>query len=127
MADLLYCHAIGRLGRAPETAISQRSGKQFVKFTIAVNKPVIQGQAKTDSQTTWIYVAVFDHNLVQLASSLTVGTLVYVAGNLSVTVKNGKTWLDMIAHSVIVLRNGRSEHRPDEPGDDGGFGDPTPF
>jgi len=127
MADLLYCHAIGRLGRAPETVISQRSGKQFVKFNIAVNRPAHQGHANTETQTTWIYVAVFDPNLVQLASSLTVGTLVYVGGNLSVTVKNDKTWLDMIAHSVIVLRNGRSEHKPDEPGHDGGFGDPTPF
>lgn len=115
---------IGRLTRDPDTRHIPESGMAVATFTVAIDRPVKQGQEK---KTDFPRVTVFGRQAENCEKFLAKGRLVGVQGRIqtgSYTNKNGQTvyTTDVVADRVEFLEwgSGKKEGQQ-EPGIPQGF------
>jgi single-strand DNA-binding protein len=93
----------GNLGRDAETRRTQ-GGDAVTSFSVAVEDR--QGKEK---RTIWFDVSIWGKRGEALASYLTKGTRVAVAGDLSTREHEGKTYLSVRADQVTLLGGGSGQ------------------
>jgi single-strand DNA-binding protein len=99
------CKFVGNIGNAPELK-SSTSGKEYAKFSIAVNKYWYNSENEKQEKTTWISVTVWG-KLAAIVATFEKGTRVFVAGELSTNTveKDGekRTYTELTANIVHAL------------------------
>jgi single-strand DNA-binding protein len=115
---MLRVFLAGNLGRDAE--LKDVNGTPLASFSVAVTQRI-----KREKVTTWIGCALFGARAPALATFLTKGTRVAVAGELTTRTseKNGKTYLECRVDDVTLLGGGgegggQRSNRPAAPPDD---------
>ena len=84
-------HLLGNVGRAPESGMTQgQNPTQRARFSLAVNRK----QGDQDA-TDWFDVTFFGKQAETIVRHVQKGSPLYVVGELSVTEKDGKRYLDV--------------------------------
>ena len=96
---------VGRLGKAPEKMMSERSRKPVVRFSLAVNNVYKDSRGNKQQATDWFNVVVFMENLGQTCMTyLQKGSEVTVMGHLRASVWEPENWVDGQGKAVKVSR-----------------------
>jgi len=92
----------GNLGNAAETRTSN-DGRQFLTFSVACRTG--------KDETQWVSVT---STQVNLAQCLTKGQKVVVIGNLKLTEKDGKAYLNLSANNIALMGSNQSGDTSDK-------------
>lgn len=104
MASMIRVNAIGNLGRDLELKKGATTAQSYVDFSIAVEEyDGKDDSGKSKFKTNWWSCRLFGQQAEYASAHAKKGNTVYVEGNPSVTVKEGKTYLNIRVQSFLLV------------------------
>ena len=104
MASMIRVSAIGNLGRELELKKGATPQQSYVDFSIAVEEYDGKDESgKSKFKTTWCSCRLFGQQAEYASAHAKKGNTVYVEGNPSVNVKDGKAYFNIKAQSFLLI------------------------
>ena len=104
MASMIRVNAIGNLGRDLELKKGATTAQSYVDFSIAVEEYDGKDDAgKSKYKTNWWSCRLFGQQAEYASAHAKKGNTVYVEGNPSVNVKDGKAYFNIKAQSFLLI------------------------